>query len=151
MTRAAVGRKSRLRVSRNPILSVRRVLSPPERTAYFAVVNRPLKYPYGKSRIAYIGTTQAGIQRVATSAAARAPRILNSHGIREVDFYLVTCRPRRRVRIWEKLERALLLVFRERYGAIPVHNTHGSRIQWRDEQKYFTRTFLERVIKQFES
>ena len=144
-----MGRKLRLRVSKNPILSISRIVTPPERTAYLAIASRPLRYRYGRSRIAYVGTTRAGIRRVAASAAGKAPAILNAPGVKRVDFYAVTCRPGPQGRIWKNLERGLLLVFRELYGEIPHYNAKSRRMKWGAERKYFSRSFLERVILQF--
>lgn len=141
-------RKSRLRVSKHPIISVRRLLSKPDRSVYLAIASKPLRYRYGKSRIAYIGTTSAGIKRIAASAAERA-RILDEHGVKQVDFFIVSCQGRQGVMMWRKLERGLMLAFRERYGEVPLYNSQGKRFQWSDELSYFTRSYLDKVIARF--
>lgn len=51
--------------------------------------------------------------------------------------------------MWRKLERGLMLAFRERYGQIPKHNSQGDRFKWTDELSYFTRSYLDKVIAQF--
>ena len=142
-------RKSRLRVSKHPIISVKRPQSKPDRSVYLAIASKPLRYRYGRSRIAYIGTTRAGIKRIAASAAEKAPGILTGHGIKQVDFYIVSSQRRQRVMMWRKLERGLMLAFRERYGQIPQHNSQGDRFKWTDELSYFTRSYLDKVIARF--
>lgn len=51
--------------------------------------------------------------------------------------------------MWRKLERGLMLAFRERHGEIPQHNTQGEKFKWTDELYYFTRSSLDKVISQF--
>lgn len=46
---------------------------------------------------------------------------------------LLTCAPRQHVKTWHKLERALLLQFKDDYGRVPVCNTQGKNMVWRDE------------------
>lgn len=120
-----------------------------EKLVYVAVANRSLPYEYGRSRIAYIGTTRHGAHRMAASAANKAKEMLDLHGVKELCFFTVTCKSRQNVRSWAKLERALLLVFREKFGEIPECNTQGSRMKWTDELTYFTRQRLEAVIHQY--
>src|SRR5207302_1098835 len=105
---------------------------------YVILLGKTIKYRFGRrSHIAYIGTTSRGVDRIAASAAAVAPRVLSLHGVKEFSVRLVTCTPRRRVRTWRKLERAMLLAFRERYGDIPRLNTQGRNIRETDEFKIF--------------
>lgn len=51
---------------------------------------RALRYPWGRSRVAYSGTTRNGMPRPAHSTAARAQAVLGLHGVRE--FEVRTCR-----------------------------------------------------------
>jgi hypothetical protein len=104
-----------------------------------------------RSRVFYIGTTKAGARRIAESAAAQAKKFLGNHGIRQLEFYVVSCTPLQRVRTWTKLERALLLAFRQRYGAVPVGNTQGKHIKIMDEARYFNIDGLVKKLKNFES
>jgi len=47
---------------------------------------------------------------------------------------------------WKKLERALLLTFRQEYGDVPKCNTQGKRMRWRDERNYFTEGRLRTIL-----
>jgi len=42
--------------------------------AYINCADKKLRYPQGRSRIGYIGTTKNGISRVAESAASRSEK-----------------------------------------------------------------------------
>ena len=97
-------------------MQVSRVSIGKKRLVYVIVVPRRLKYPWGRSRIAYIGTTRKGVARIAQSAAARAKQVLSLYGVREFHVRVITCAPRSAVKTWVKLERALLLCFRHQYG-----------------------------------
>jgi hypothetical protein len=112
------------------------------------VTDKSLKYPRGKSRIAYIGTTKRGLRRIATSAAKHAEEILGLSGVRSIVARIVTCQPRQRVKTWLVLERALLLAFREKYGSQPKFNLHGKKIKPRDELEYFSRKRLSEILSE---
>lgn len=127
-------------------MTVSRVRLDGQKFVYFIVAKKKLPYKYDKSRIVYIGTTTQGMARIATSAAAKAEAILSHHGIDSFEVKIVTCRPRQNVKTWIKLERAFLLTFREKFGEIPKYNSHGARMRWTDELKYFTRSRLEQII-----
>jgi hypothetical protein len=97
------------------------------RLVYLLIADKRLKYKDGKSRIAYIGTTEKGVERIAQSVAFRADAILRLRGVRSFHARIVTCGPRQCVETWKKLERALILRFRERFGAVPKCNSHGKK------------------------
>lgn len=139
-------RKLAIRIPRAPALTIHRPAIHSQCLVYVAITNRAIQYSYGRSRIIYIGTTGAGASRIAASAAAKASEMLGLRGVRDLEFYVVTCQPRRRVRTWRKLERALLLVFRQEFGEIPVCNRQGARMVWTDETDYFTEPRLRAVI-----
>lgn len=113
---------------------------------YILCADRRIKYPKGRSRIVYVGTTRHGIRRIAGSVAKRADDILQLRGVRRFHARIVTCRPRQRVKTWRVLERALLLAFRERFGEPPKCNTHGKRMRERDEFDYFRRRRIATII-----
>lgn len=115
---------------------------------YFAIANKPIKYEFSKSRIVYIGTTKNGSVRIASTASVKAGKLLNNHGFSSLEFHFVTCRPRSGVKTWKKLERALIILFRERYGKTPIFNVQGMGMSWSDELDYFTRTRLETIVTQ---
>ncbi len=139
----------RLSISLKPkhAMLVTRVSIGKKKLVYTILVKNALKYPWGRSRIAYIGTTKKGVARIAQSVAARAQDVLSIYGVREFTVRIVTCSPKPGVKTWQKLERAFLLSFRHKYGALPKCNTQGSKMKQRDEFKYFTRRRLERVLE----
>ncbi len=141
--------KRRLTVSlkRDPAIIASRVALGNEKLVYVLVADKRLRYPKGKSRIAYIGTTQNGASRIASSVAARAPKILAIRGVRSFEARVLTCTPRRNVKTWRVLERAVLLAFREEFGEIPRCNSQGKRMRERDEfDRYFRRARIRGII-----
>ncbi|UCG49067.1 MAG: hypothetical protein JSU94_04645 [Phycisphaerales bacterium] len=128
-------------------MQVTRVSVGKRKLVYVILANRALKYPWARSRVAYIGTTKKGMARIAQSVAARAKDVLSLHGVREFTVRIITCAPRQNMRTWIKLERALLLTFRHKYGSLPKCNTAGKNMKERDEFKYFTHKRLERVLE----
>jgi hypothetical protein len=139
----------RLRISlkRSPALEVDRVSIGHLKLVYVICADKKVKYPKGRSRIAYIGTTQNGIDRVAQSAAIRSDRVLNLHGVNSFQVRIVTCTPRQHVKTWHKLERALILYFRDTYGAIPICNEMGNNMTWRGERDLFAVKRLWDIIE----
>lgn len=134
---------------KNPAVTIHRRALKREKLVYIACANKPKRYPHGRSRIAYIGTTKAGASRIAASAAAKARELLADHGVGQLDFFVVGCAPRQKVETWRKLERGLILTFKYLFGEPPVGNTQGKRMKWRDELEYFTRSRLESVVKKY--
>lgn len=142
----------RLTVNLKPrhAMQVTRVSIGRKKLVYVIVAKRGLKYRWGKSKVAYIGTTKKGMARIAQSVAARAQDVLGLRGVREFTVRIVTCPPRPNVKTWEKLERALLLVFRHKYGDLPKCNTAGKNMKQRDEFRYFKRERLEKLLEALE-
>jgi hypothetical protein len=132
-------------------LTVTRFAVRADHLVYVAVANKSVSYLQGKSRILYIGTTKNGIDRIASSAAARARGMLRLHGVKSVEFFVFTCRARQNVKMWRKLERALLLTFKELYGEPPRFNTQGKNMVWVDEDEYFAIGRLRTIIRHYES
>jgi len=116
------------------------------RLVYVITTDKLLEYPDGRSRVAYIGTTKNGAARVSQSAAYWADWLFRQRGIYEFWVRIVTCTPRRRVKSWRKLERALILMFRATYGAVPICNTQGKNTTWTDEKDYFSETRLKTIL-----
>lgn len=144
--------KTRLRVSlkRVPAMRVTKVSVGNERLCYLLVADKRLKYKSERSRIVYIGTTEKGLTRISQSVATRADAILGTHGIHGVSEFkarVVTCAPRQHVKTWRKLERALLLVFREKYGEVPKLNKQGVGIKEVDEFTYFARSRIVTILE----
>jgi hypothetical protein len=138
-------RRSRLRVSLN-ILTLSRFSTSQPTLVYILTTNKYLKYTYGRSVIAYIGTTKRGLKRIAESVADKAEDVLRKHGVRSLNAHIVTCRGRRGAKVWHKLERALIITFREKHGEVPRCNGQGKGWQWQDELKYFNQASLRAVI-----
>ena len=141
--------KPRLHVSlqRRVAMEVHRVSVKKDKLVYVIQQDKKRQYPGGRSRIVYIGTTQNGAARMAVSAAYRAQEIFSGWGIEKLEVRVVTCGSRQHVETWVKLERALLLTFRERYGEPPLCNVHGVGMRERDEFDYFARSRLNRIIE----
>src|SRR5207244_4119822 len=95
----------------------------------------------------YIGTTEHGINRIASSVATKAPIVLRGHGVNRFEVRIMTCTPRQNVQTWRKLERALLLAFREIYGDPPRYNTQGKWMREKDEFTFFSREPLKSKLK----
>jgi hypothetical protein len=144
-----MARKLSIKMGRKPAIVITRAALQCDRLVYLALTSKPLRYQYGRSRIAYIGTTKRGASRMAASAASKADSMLDMHGVRDLNFYVVACGSRQRVKTWHKLERALLLTFREVYGEVPKCNSQGKRLQWTDELRYFTLKRLRAVLSRY--
>jgi hypothetical protein len=141
-------RRLNLSLKREAALTATRVSIGRSKLVYILIADKRLKYLQGKSRIAYIGTTKKGVGRVAGSVASRAEHILSLHGVNSFHARVVTCRPRRNVSTWIKLERALLLAFKERFGTVPECNSHGKQMKERDEFRYFHKHGVEGIIEE---
>jgi hypothetical protein len=144
-----VARKLTIRISAQPAITITRQATRSNRLVYIAKANKALKYPFGRSKIIYIGTTKEGVSRIAASAAHQARRLLDAHGVRSLEFLVVTCKSLQRVKTWSKLESALLITFKREFGAVPTGNTMGKNRGWRDELDYFTESRLRSVIRKY--
>ena len=140
----------RLTVKRQqtPAIVINRTAFRDNKLVYLARTNKPQRYPWGRSKIAYIGTTKKGARRIASSAAVRGEDLLEKYGMKHLEFYVVTCGKVQGVETWRKLERALLIKFREKFGAIPKANKAGTKIRWKDERKYFRPEKLDRILEE---
>ncbi|MFH1892667.1 MAG: hypothetical protein ABIK83_08320 [Candidatus Zixiibacteriota bacterium] len=140
--------KKRLTVTLKPThaMTVTRVSLGDKKLVYVILAQRKLKYLWGRSRIAYIGTTKNGMPRFAQSAAAKAEAVLGRHGVTEMEVRIITCAARQRVKTWVKLERALLLGFREKYGKVPLCNKSGKKMKRTDEHEYFAPERIKSIL-----
>lgn len=118
-----------------------------DKLCYLLVVDKKLSYPTGRSKIAYIGTTEKGLTRISQSVAAKADEVLAIHGVKAFEARVVTCAPRQNVRTWHKLERAMLLIFRELFGEIPRLNRQGNRIRATNEFDYFAESRIKTILE----
>lgn len=142
-------KKKRLTVSLKPkvLLQVNRVKIGQDRLVYALVADKKLKYKWGRTCVMYIGTTTKGLARVASSAANKAEEILSHYGVRTCSARIITCKQRRNVRTWRKLERAMILSFREMYGEVPRCNSQGKRIVEKDEFDYFNHSRIRQILR----
>lgn len=118
---------NRLRISlkRESAMKVNRISINDLKLVYVICANKKVRYPKGRTPVVYIGTTRNGIARVAASAAFRSEDILLLPGVNSFEVRIVTCSVRQGVRTWRKLERAFLLLFKDKYGSVPYCNTAG--------------------------
>lgn len=138
-----------IKTTSKPAVTITRQATKVEGLVYLGVANRPYKYPGGRSRIIYIGTTKASARRIALSAAHKAGLLLGEHGITHLEFFVVHASRISGQETWKILERALIMTFRDRFGAPPRMNKQGTRMKWRDEHSYFTPRRLEGVIEKY--
>jgi hypothetical protein len=142
-----MAKRLHIKVSKHPVIRVARSGVHEQKLVYVACANRLQLYPHGRSRVVYIGTTKKGIARIAASAARAATRFLTLHGVREISLSVVTCPPRPGMKSWLKLERGLLLAFKEVFGSVPIGNTQGKNSFWSDEYMYFKPARLRAVVR----
>lgn len=138
--------KLRVKKHKGIALEVHRLAMTVDKLVYVLLTNRKLKYKYGKSRVAYIGTTKNGASRIMQSAATKAGQLLASYGVKSLEAHIITCSKRQSVQTWRKLERALLLEFRSRFGKVPKGNNQGKGIKEQDEFKYFQRSRIRSIV-----
>src|SRR6267154_6187480 len=114
----------RVRLSKESVLTIDRSRMWKSRMTYILVANKKLKYPSGRgTHILYIGTTRKGAKRPAASAVEKAMSLFGEErGVKQIGIYLLNSESRRNVRTWQKLESALLAVFRQRYFKLPQEN-----------------------------
>ena len=145
------GRKVHLSLSSEAVITLGRQALWSDRFVYVLVTNTRVKYPNGKSRIVYIGTTKRGARRVASSVAHRGEDALERRGARTVEAHLLTYTGgTRRHNLWKQLERAALVMFRMEYGSIPLLNKVGKHFWPGSEFDHFSKWTLLKKLKQFE-
>jgi hypothetical protein len=137
----------KVNLTKTTAMEVSRVSIGKKKLVYVIIASKSLKYPWGRSCVAYIGTTKKGMARIAQSAAAHADDVLGLFGVRDFYVRIVTCAPKPNVKTWVKLERALLLTFRQKYGKLPVRNSKGKSMKYVDEFNYFNRDRLEKILE----
>ena len=141
-----MARRLAVRVHRDEALYLTRITIAATRLVYVFVCDKKLVYETGRSRIAYIGTTKNGVWRIASSAAHRAQSILGTRGVYTFLARIVSCTPKKGVKSWHKLERAMLLAFKEKYGVPPICNAKGNAMHETDEFTYFSRSRIARIV-----
>ena len=142
-----MAKRLKARVSSKPAITITRSATRNDKLVYVAKANKPVPYPQGSSHIVYIGTTKAGARRIAQSAAYRAEHLLGLRGVSSLEFYtVVVTNTVQGLKSWQKLERALIVRFRERYGKPPKANVVGKKMRLHGEQKYFSYEKLNKII-----
>jgi hypothetical protein len=139
-------KKLSVKYRRPAALIINRVAFRDKKLVYVARTNKKFRYPWGRSRIVYIGTTRKGARRIASSAAWKGADVLFKHGAKHLELIVVICGKTQSVETWKKLERALIIRFREKLGAPPEANNTGHNMRWRDERHYFTNKNLDKII-----
>lgn len=144
-------RRSTIAQSQSEVITIWRPALARQKLVYFLIADRSQKYPEGRSRIVYIGTTKKGASRIAASAAFRGEQAFGSlHGVTKIQAYVIGCRPRKAMQIWKKLESAAIITFRREYGAVPNLNRQGRKKKKTDEFDYFNEDRLVEIFKRFE-
>ena len=123
---------------RNAAVTITRASIRKDELVYVLVTDKKLNYPAGRSRVVYIGMTEAGVHRVAKSAAERATDILERNGVTSFSARIVhypTVPKKAKAKLKQRpallLERALLMTFRDMYGGLPKCNGTGSKMRGR--------------------
>jgi len=146
--------KRKLQVSRRKQAAITITSTAVSKTkiVYIIRVNKKLKYPHRESHIAYIGTSERGVKRMLETAIARTEKLLERHGIRSLDFFVITCTKRQRLRSWESLEQALILLFKRQYGKPPIANVKGKGNveHWEEDLKRFNEQKMVALLRGFE-
>ena len=92
-----------------PAITISRAALGAEELVYFATANRMQRYQNGRrSHIVYIGTARRGVRRIASSAAWKAETLLSHHGLRDLEFYIVTCLAHSKARVTPGIRAAFL-------------------------------------------
>jgi predicted GIY-YIG superfamily endonuclease len=136
----------KIKLDKNPSVVIHRTAVRADKLVYIARANKKMRYPWGNSRIVYIGTTKNGIRRIASSAAWKGEQLLAEHGITQLDFYIVTCTRRKALPGWKRLERALISRFCELFGDSPQANKTGRVPQPGSWKNRFSQKKLDQVI-----
>ena len=139
-------RRLTITASKAPVMTVTRRATKSRRLVYIISAPKALKYPQGRSRVVYIGTTEVGVHRVASSMASKAVDFLAEWGVRWLDVYAITCPPRPGLDSWRKLERDLLITFKIVHGRVPKANTSGKNFTPDKLSKVFQYRRLAKVL-----
>src|SRR5712692_333313 len=144
-----MAKKLKITFRPEPVMSISRRAFREKKHVYLACANKKRKYKWGKSRIVYIGSTKVGAARIASSAVWKGADLLFDYGVKLLELHVVACGKIQSVETWKKLENALLIKFRERFGEVAKANEMGKLMHWKDEKRYFSGKRLEAVIDAF--
>lgn len=136
----------KVKCSKSSLLTVTRSSQWNDKMVYILVANKYFDYPNGRSRIIYIGTTKKGAGRPASSAVNKASQVFGKlRGVKTIEVHIATCRPRRAMPTWKRLEAALLDTFRNRYFRLPKYNKKKPK----SKDGLFRPNALAKIIRQF--
>ena len=121
-----------------------------DKIVYILTVNKPHHYTRGRSHIVYIGTSEKGASRVATSSVNKGKPYLEDHGIKTLSAHVIPAPLKPKVKMWEELESALLLAFLREYGDKPDANKQLPRGKSERIFKYFKEKDILRILKTHE-
>jgi hypothetical protein len=139
--------KGKLRISGPKLaMTVTRDATKQERLVYVIRANKGLIYTHGKSKIAYVGRTEQGNGRIASSADYRSRELLKMRGVISCDIQIVTAKDHADDPNLKLLERAILILFREKFGTVPKLNIQGKGILKSTEFDLFSRDRIESII-----
>lgn len=147
-----MGTRMVVSLKKKPAMTVHRRILEKDKLVYLLVGPKPIKYENGKSKIAYIETTEKGADRMATSAAYRAQEIMEIRGFRSIDVYMASCKSRPGLKTWEYLEDALLAEFRTNYFELPKCNDQGKKLRWTKRlARLFRRERINKILMHFDA
>jgi hypothetical protein len=110
----------------NPAMTIVRSRYWSRHMVYVVRGDKRYKYNRGRSRIIYIGQTRRGTKRPAHSAAKIAINaFVKMRGVKTIEVFPMTCTGRSGLRMWEVLERDLIITFKNRHGEVPHFNIVG--------------------------
>lgn len=141
-------RRLKIKCSKSSLLTVTRSSQWTARMVYILTANKYVRYPNGRSRIIYIGTTKKGAGRPAASAVNKASQVFGKlHGVKTIEVHIATCRPRKAMQTWKHLESSLLDSFRRRYFQLPKYN----KVRPKPRDGLFRDKALATLIDQFDA
>ena len=153
-----MARRRRINQIIDPVLSVEVAATRVDQLVYLLVSNKPFKIGKYYSRIVCVGTTGSGVGRIAGSASKRIVQAIDNKsvpGIKRLDAFVVWAKRRKGPqtakgrKLWNILERALLLRFCAQYGTPPPLNGTGHKMKERSEFEVFTRVTVDRIINRY--
>ena len=122
---SARGKKIHVAEIKTVALVIHRHATDEEHFVYFGIANKPQIYPLGKSKIVYIGQTEKGIDRLASSAAETTKKLKDTFGISSLTYYIIVPGKLIPLKPWKLLETALIDEFLHQYGNVPKANKQG--------------------------
>ena len=155
-----MSRKRRVNQIFDPVLTVNISATNVRHLVYLLVANRPVRYGRKYSRILYIGTTERGVRRIASSASKRIQQAVDTktlRGLRRLKAYVVWAKKlsgrhptKKSQNLWRMLERALLIKFCNMHGGQrPRLNETGHKMKDRGEFDLFRERRIERILDRY--